>query len=176
MLTFLTGGARSGKSALAVRMGERHERVVFVATARPEGDEEWAERLARHRAERPASWVTLEESLDLVSALERVDPSAFVILDCLTLWVANALEAGWADDDVVGVAAKAADRAAVHPGGSVAVSNEVGGGIVPVDREVRRFRDVLGRVNATWAAAADRAWLVVAGRVLNLGDPDDSHA
>lgn len=173
MLTFLTGGARSGKSALAVRMGQRHDHVAFVATARPEGDDEWADRLGRHRAERPPHWATIEEPLDLLAAIERVDPGAFVVVDCLTLWVANLLEARWSDDEIVGVAAKAADRASAHAGGAVVVSNEVGGGIVPVDREVRRYRDVLGRVNATWAAAADRAYLVVAGRVLPLAEIGD---
>jgi adenosyl cobinamide kinase/adenosyl cobinamide phosphate guanylyltransferase len=174
MLTFLTGGARSGKSTLAVRMAAASgDTVVFLATARPEGDAEWQERLAQHQAERPSTWTTVEESLDLAEAIGAVDPGTFLIVDCLTLWVANTIDVGWSDDDIDAAAVKAATGAAARPGATVVVTNEVGSGIVPVVRAVRRFRDALGRVNGVWAGAADRAYLVVAGRLVPLLDPDD---
>jgi adenosyl cobinamide kinase/adenosyl cobinamide phosphate guanylyltransferase len=174
MLTFLTGGARSGKSSLAVRMAAGSGLpVVFLATARPEGDEEWHERLARHRAERPPGWTTVEESRDLTGAIEGADPQAALVVDCLTLWVANVLDAGMDDADVEAAAAKAASAAVARAGPTIVVSNEVGSSIVPVDPGVRRYRDLLGRVNAAFATAADRAYLTVAGRMLPLLDPAD---
>lgn len=174
MLTFLTGGARSGKSSLAVRMAAASGLpVVFLATARPEGDDEWHTRLGRHRAERPQEWTTVEEPVELAAAVAAADPGAALIVDCLTLWVANVLDAGLDDGDVEAAATKAAAAAAARPAPTFVVSNEVGSSIVPVDPGVRRYRDVLGRVNAVVAEAADRAYLTVAGRVLPLLGPDD---
>lgn len=169
-LTFLLGGARSGKSSLAVRLAaESGRKVVVLATAEAREDAELAARIGRHRLERPAAWSTVEEPLDLVGALRGAEDEAFVVVDCLTLWVANALEAGWDDEAVERAAAEAAGLAAARPGPTVVVSNEVGMGIVPVSALGRSFRDVLGRVNAVFAAEADRACLVVAGRTLELG-------
>jgi adenosyl cobinamide kinase/adenosyl cobinamide phosphate guanylyltransferase len=174
MLTFLTGGARSGKSSLAVRLATASGLpVVFLATARPEGDEEWHTRLARHRAERPEAWMTVEEPVDLAGAIAAVDPQAALVVDCLTLWVTNMVQAGTADGEVEAVSRKSCQAAVARQGPTVVVSNEVGSSIVPVDPAVRRFRDLLGRVNAVFAASADRAYLTVAGRVLPLLDPDE---
>jgi adenosyl cobinamide kinase/adenosyl cobinamide phosphate guanylyltransferase len=174
MLTFLTGGARSGKSSLAVRIALASGRpVVFVATARPDGDDEWHERLARHRAERPEAWTTVEEPVHLAEAIAAADSGAAVVVDCLTLWVANVLDVGMSDGEAEAAAVKAASAASKRTQATVVVSNEVGSSIVPVDPGVRRYRDVLGRVNAVFAAAADRAYLTVAGRVVPLLDPDD---
>jgi adenosylcobinamide kinase / adenosylcobinamide-phosphate guanylyltransferase len=166
-LTLLIGGARSGKSALALRFAADAEEVVFVATAEAR-DEEMAERIERHRRERPAAWQVIEEPVTLREAIEAAPPSACVIVDCLSMWVSNLLEAGWADEAVEAEAEKAARAAAERPGASVAVSNEVGLGVVPATSLGRRYRDVLGRVNATFAASADEALLVVAGRSLPL--------
>jgi adenosylcobinamide kinase / adenosylcobinamide-phosphate guanylyltransferase len=168
MLTVLLGGARSGKSALAARMAAAQDAaVVFVATGEA-GDEEMAARIERHRAERPATWTTVEAPVDLEGALRSVDPHAFVIVDCLTLWVTNLGEKP--DGEVLEAARAAVTVAAGRPGATVAVSNEVGSGVVPLGADVRRWRDLLGSVNACWVAAADRAALVVAGRVLPLAD------
>jgi adenosyl cobinamide kinase/adenosyl cobinamide phosphate guanylyltransferase len=162
-LTLLLGGARSGKSALAVRMATEAGRpVVFVATGEA-GDAEMAERIRLHRESRPADWTTIEEPLELRRALDDAG-DALVIVDCLTLWVANALEDGWSAARIEEHAAGAASRA----GDTIAVSNEVGLGVVPPTPLGRTYRDVLGRVNATWAAAADEALFVVAGRTLEL--------
>jgi adenosylcobinamide kinase / adenosylcobinamide-phosphate guanylyltransferase len=166
-LTFLIGGARSGKSALALRFAVDAEEVVVVATGEAR-DEEMAERIERHRRERPSAWQVVEEPVALHTAIEAAPPSACVIVDCLSLWVSNLLEAGWTDEAVEAEAERTARAAAEQPGASVAVSNEVGLGVVPATALGRRYRDVLGRVNATFAASADEALLVVAGRTLPL--------
>lgn len=168
MLTVLVGGARSGKSALAVDLADRSGRpVVFVATATP-GDEEMADRIARHRAERPADWTTVEEPLDLVAAFDRAGDDACVVVDCLSLWTMNAIDRS--DDEVLALVGEQVARAHRRVGPTIVVGNEVGSGIVPGDPATRRYRDLLGRVNAAWARAADQAVLVVAGRVVPLAD------
>lgn len=168
-LVFLLGGARSGKSALAVRLAEESAApVVFVATAELRGEEEMQARIEAHRAERPASWTTVEEPLELADAFASAPAEACVVVDCLTLWVSNGLEAGLGDEEVERLALEAARVAAARDSLTIVVSNEVGLGIVPATPLGRRFRDVLGRVNAVFAAAAERASLVVAGRELEL--------
>jgi adenosylcobinamide kinase / adenosylcobinamide-phosphate guanylyltransferase len=141
--------------------------VTFVATARA-SDEEMAARIAHHRAERPGEWTTVEEPLALERAVRETPADTTLVVDCLSLWVANALEAGRNDSDVEEEARTAAAVAAERSALTVAVSNEVGLGIVPMSALARRYRDVLGRVNAGWAAAADEAAFVVAGKVLPL--------
>jgi adenosylcobinamide kinase / adenosylcobinamide-phosphate guanylyltransferase len=166
-LVVLTGGARSGKSALAVAMAKRHGGdVEFVATAEAR-DEEMRARIAAHRGERPGTWTTVEEPLHLARAIDAADRSACLIVDCLSLWVANLLQA--IDAHAVQRAATvAAERAAARPALTIAVTNEVGLGVVPATALGRAYRDVLGRVNAAWAQRAREAYLVVAGRVLPL--------
>lgn len=167
MLTLITGGARSGKSAAALRLAAEDTApgVAFIATATPD-DVDMADRIATHQAERPRDWVTIEEPRDLSAALERVDPTVTVVIDCLTLWTMNVFDQP--DHDVLAAARRHATSAAARPGTTIVVTNEVGDGIVPAAPETRRYRDLLGRVNATWSRAADRAWLVVAGRRLEL--------
>ena len=167
-LTFLLGGARSGKSARATELASRwNGPVSFIATGEP-GDEEMAERISRHRAERPREWETIEEPLELEAALSRVPPEHAVVVDCLSLWVANLLESG-KDDEMVGAASeRAAAVARKRSSPTIVVSNEVGLGVVPPSPLGRRYRDVLGRVNAHWAAVADEAAFIVAGRALQL--------
>jgi adenosyl cobinamide kinase/adenosyl cobinamide phosphate guanylyltransferase len=172
-MLLLIGGARSGKSSLASDVGETSpDPVVFLATA--EGrDEEMADRIRRHRASRPASWRTIEEPLELLDALATVPPEHTVILDCLTLWVSNLLERGVVPSDVEVRARGLSDAGCSRPGRTVVVTNEVGLGIVPGDVDTRTFRDLLGRVNATFASAAEHAALVVAGRLLPLLPADE---
>jgi adenosylcobinamide kinase/adenosylcobinamide-phosphate guanylyltransferase len=166
-LTFVTGGARSGKSGYALRLAAAAGGpVAMIATAEAR-DGEMRERIAAHRAERPAAWRTIEEPRDLAGALAALTSDEFAIVDCLSLWVSNLLEDAGAPD-VERLAGEAAVLAAGHAGGCVAVSNEVGMGIVPVNALARSYRDVLGRVNAIWADAADDALFAVSGRVLRL--------
>lgn len=170
-LTVLLGGARSGKSTLATSIAvAAGSPVCYIATAEAR-DEEMTARIEVHRRERPAGWSTVEEPLDLLAALTQVPDGSVVIVDCLTLWVANLIEQGFSDDEVVRTADKAASVAARRSGSAIAISNEVGSGLVPMDPLGRRYRDLLGIVNSRWCAQADSAFLVVAGRVLALSDP-----
>lgn len=174
-LTFLVGGARSGKSRFAVDLGRRHEAgggtVSFVATAPRLDDDDWADRIARHVAERP-DWRTIEEPADLASALARAGDD-LAIVDCLTLWVSNLMYAEHDDDSILAAAGIFADAARDRPAPTVVVSNEVGLGIHPDNALGRRFRDVLGSVNQRVGTTADRSLLFVAGRATALHDPID---
>jgi adenosylcobinamide kinase/adenosylcobinamide-phosphate guanylyltransferase len=170
-LTVLLGGARSGKSALAARLAGSWAGPVTVVVTGQAGDAEMAERIERHRAERPRSWRTVEAPRELEPALTAAPDGGFVIVDCLTLWVSNLMGQGLAAGQVEQRARAGAAVAAARSGPTVAVSNEVGAGIVPAEAVARRYRDLLGQVNTIWAAAADQALLLVAGRAIPLLDP-----
>jgi adenosyl cobinamide kinase/adenosyl cobinamide phosphate guanylyltransferase len=167
-LVVLLGGARSGKSRLAQELahdGGAEVTVIATATAR---DGEMAAKIAAHRAERPQAWSTVEEPLDLAGALTRAAPDGTVVVDCLTLWVSNLVDRGEEARFVLDLAREASAAAARRPGTTIAVSNEVGLGVVPATELGRRYRDVLGEVNRIWAARADRVWFTIAGLVLPL--------
>jgi adenosylcobyric acid synthase len=171
-MTLLLGGVASGKSrtatALAVGTGRP---VTLIATAEAL-DDEMVERIARHRAQRPATWTVVEEPLSLTTSIERVAAPDVLIVDCLTLWVSNLLGDGApSDDEVVALAAAAAKASASRDATTIVVSNEVGAGIVPANALARRYRDLLGRVNATFADEAGTVALMVAGRAVKLSDP-----
>jgi adenosylcobinamide kinase / adenosylcobinamide-phosphate guanylyltransferase len=170
-ITLLIGGARSGKSALAVRLGESFVGpVTFAATATP-GDEEMAARIERHQDERPHAWATLESPF-----LEGTLPNTgLLIVDCVTLWVANVMFASGADSAPQNFEHDLADRTTallkslrLRTGPTVIVTNEVGLGIVPDTPLSRTYRDALGRVNTQLAAGSDRALFVSAGRIFPL--------
>jgi adenosylcobinamide kinase / adenosylcobinamide-phosphate guanylyltransferase len=166
-LVVLLGGARSGKSQLALKLAERASApVVFLATGEA-GDDEMVDRIARHRQERPASWSTVEEPVELERAVGAVDDETTLIVDCLSLWVSNLIERR-DGPEIEAAAAAAVQVAAARSGLTIVVSNEVGLGIVPANALARGYRDVLGRVNALWVAAADEAYFVVAGRTIKL--------
>jgi adenosylcobinamide kinase / adenosylcobinamide-phosphate guanylyltransferase len=170
-LTVLLGGARSGKSRLALELASASGApVTFVATGEP-GDEEMAARIAAHRAERPGSWTTVEEPYALEAAIASADPSHAVVVDCLTLWTANALARDGDPSRVLDAATSAAAEAAGRESLTIAVSNEVGLGIVPFEPETRAYRDLLGSVNRVWVEASAEAAFVVAGRLLGLTAP-----
>jgi adenosylcobinamide kinase / adenosylcobinamide-phosphate guanylyltransferase len=167
-LTLLLGGARSGKSALALRRAEAAGGpVLFIATAEAL-DAEMEVRIARHRAERDPAWTTIEAPLDLQGVLAEAPPRACVVVDCLSLLVANLMQSGHGEDEILGRLTAAAGLAGDRDGPTIAVSNEVGMGVVPEYELGRRYRDLLGRANAAWAEQAREALLVVAGRTLAL--------
>lgn len=174
-LTFLVGGARSGKSTLAVQMGEHHGGPVhFIATAQA-FDDDLAARIQRHRQERPAGWTTVEEPLELAAAIAAAPSASLVIVDCLTVWLANLyvhvidpLRRTQSMDDMV---AALRERGRVGTGPTVVVSNEVGMGVHPETPMGREYRDDLGRLNQMVASVADRSLLMVAGRALRLDNP-----
>lgn len=176
-LTLLIGGARSGKSSLAVEIGYRHHAagipVTYIATApRVEGtdDADMADRIERHRRERPATWATIEEELDLIDALASVD-DGLAIVDCLTLWTSNLMWRELEECEIRTLATAAAAAAATRPEPTVAITNEVGLGVHPETGIGRRYRDVLGFVNQAWAEVADPSLLLVAGRATRLDNP-----
>ena len=177
-LWFVTGGARSGKSRFAERLAaETGREVVYIATMEPL-DQELVERVAAHRASRPAGWSTLEAPLDPAGALAGAAPAACAIIDCLSLWVSNRLGPLGRDPLPAAVARlereleaeveRLLDAARAREVPAIVVTNEVGSGVVPAYPLGRAYRDLLGRVNQRVAIAADRAWLLVAGRPLEL--------
>lgn len=173
-LTFILGGARSGKSAYAERLaGESGLPVTYIATARI-GDSEFAERVKHHRERRPAHWTLLEAPLDLAGALRDADAQGHcVLIDCLTLWLANLLCPPDATPDAAPPLPHAAfdafDRALADVRGKViVVSNEIGLGVVPLGSVTRLYVDELGRLNQRVAAASTRAVLMAAGLPLAL--------
>ena len=168
-LTFVTGGARSGKSAYALRLAKAADSpVAMIATAEAR-DAEMRERIEAHRRERPATWRTVEEPLDLAGALRGLAEGEYAVVDCLSLWTSNLLEHQSAAT-IERLAAEAAALAAAHEGGCVAVSSEVGLGIVPESPLGRSFRDAQGRLNMRVAERADRVILMAAGLPLVMKD------
>jgi adenosylcobinamide kinase/adenosylcobinamide-phosphate guanylyltransferase len=165
------GGARSGKSRYAQQLAERSSHVVFIATAHA-GDDEMRAKIKRHRQDRPLSWTTVEEPLDLASAINRCGPSADLILvDCLTLFAANLLDAlNPQPSQHIGDLCRALAAPACPV---ILVSNEVGSGIVPAYPLGRQYRDLLGEINQRIAAIADDVVLMVAGLPLPLKSSED---
>ncbi|MCX6951421.1 MAG: bifunctional adenosylcobinamide kinase/adenosylcobinamide-phosphate guanylyltransferase [Verrucomicrobia bacterium] len=167
-LTFLTGPVRSGKSRRAVQLAQAWGgAVVFVATYRSDpNDAEMAARVARHRAERP-SWRTLEAPRDLAGALAALQPApSGVVVDCLTLWLADRLEES--DEAILAAWSDQLARLRSTPWPVVIVGNEIGWSPVPELPVLRRFRDLAGSLGQATAAAADDAWLLVAGCPVRL--------
>jgi len=169
-LTVLLGGARSGKSELASRLASAADVPVVVLVTAEARDEEMTERIRRHRDARPSAWTTVEAPIELAAAVGDLAPDACVGLDCLSLWVSNAMEAGFLDDRIADEASEIATALAKREASAVVVTNEVGLGIVPVNALARRYRDTLGRVNVTFVGEAGRAYFVVGGKALALED------
>jgi adenosyl cobinamide kinase/adenosyl cobinamide phosphate guanylyltransferase len=165
------GGARSGKSRYAVRSQPADQRVLFIATAEAR-DADMALRIARHRAERPLAWATVEEPYDLVARLERLpDDVESVIVDCVTLWVSNRQLRGDDDRAILGDARRLAASIRVPRANLTLISNEVGEGVHPPTADGLRFRDLLGLVNQEIAAACETVVLMVAGIPLAVKTP-----
>lgn len=172
-VTLVLGGVRSGKSHYAQQFGERAKTVVFVATAQAY-DEEMRRKIDRHRETRPANWQTVEEPLQLATAIEKHASACDVmIVDCLTFFASNLLDA---NGDNLPAMEHSVDRLCEAlrspPCSVVLVSNEVGSGVVPAFPSGRRFRDLLGEMNQKVARVASNVVLLVAGLPLVLkGEP-----
>lgn len=173
MLTLILGGARSGKSRLAQRLAAATGRVTYVATALAEEDPEMIARIARHRADRPSQWQTVEAPVALANAVQRAAESAdTVLVDCLTVWLSNLF---WEHREgcelqIEDIARAEIQRIAAIAGGCniILVSNELGSGTVPEPAVTRAFRDVQGLLNQCAAEAADEVIFTVAGLPLYL--------
>ncbi|MFF0271288.1 bifunctional adenosylcobinamide kinase/adenosylcobinamide-phosphate guanylyltransferase [Kribbella sp. NPDC004536] len=180
--TLVLGGARSGKSIAAERLLAGVPDVLYVATGGDDaGNPEWAGRVAKHRARRPATW-GLAETVDLVPLLEADGPP--LLIDCLTLWLSRTMDALNVWDDLartdLGAAhptrielveqqiSRLADAWRSTPRRVVAVSNDVGSGIVPADPGTRLFRDLMGRLNTTISLSSTQALWTIAGRTIPL--------
>ena len=169
-LTFLVGGARSGKSALAVQIGRRHDGPVqFIATAEA-FDDDMRARIAAHQDERP-HWPTIEAPLALAAAIQTAPDDALVIVDCITVWVGNLFMHHPSPSDRQQSYDHACAALSARVGPTLVVSNEVGLGLHPETPIGRDYRDELGRLNQQLAALADRSLLLVAGRAVPLSDP-----
>jgi adenosylcobinamide kinase/adenosylcobinamide-phosphate guanylyltransferase len=174
--TLVTGGVRSGKSTVAEQLLASAGQVTYVATGPRSDDPDWAERVAAHRDRRPADWTTIETT-DLATALSGLTGPALV--DCLGTWLTAVLDelAVWEAPQLSWEPALAerlrrvTDAWAQCPYDVVAVTNEVGWGVVSEHRSGRIFADWLGRLNQQVAAASDRVLLVVAGQVLPVKQP-----
>jgi adenosylcobinamide kinase/adenosylcobinamide-phosphate guanylyltransferase len=177
------GGARSGKTRHALQLAEsladqQSATLIYVATAHA-GDAEMAERIAQHRAERSAAWSTLEAPDHLASAVMSLQPGTVAVIDCLTLWLSNAMLRDFNEqaprselqtwkaerNDMLGCLRRCSANI-------IMVSNEVGSGIVPMSALSRRFQDEQGWLNQRIAAVSDRVTLVVAGIAMTIKAPD----
>ncbi len=180
-IIFVTGGARSGKSAFAQEIAEKYTDVAYIATAEA-GDPEMQERIALHRQSRPQEWATIEAPANLPGAYKQ-HAYAFFLLDCMTVYISNRICAAVPDMDaeIINMAVQnqveeqvMAEFADViktireRDLTALFVTNEVGLGLVPAYPMGRMFRDVVGRANKFMAAAADEAWLVVSGIPMKL--------
>jgi adenosylcobinamide kinase / adenosylcobinamide-phosphate guanylyltransferase len=167
------GGARSGKSTFGLERARTLAgdggRVWFLATAWP-GDPEMDERIAGHRQARPPAWPTIEVGTDLAAAIDRTAARDPVLIDGLTLWLSALLgdDPQPLDPLLDGPVAAALAVIERRPGPVVVVSDDVGGGIVPMHPGARAYRDLVGLVHQRFAAAADEAYLLVAGLPVRL--------
>jgi len=160
-LTFIAGGARSGKSSYAVKLAKRlGKKVAFIATATAT-DEEMSQRIKKHKASRPRSWKIIEEAKNVTPKLSKLKKHYdVIIIDCLGLLVSNLLEDGLRDTQILGNIKKITALAASTDSRVIIVSNEVGDGIVPANKVARRFRDLVGSSNQIIAKKADEAILM----------------
>jgi len=171
-LTFIIGGARSGKSAFAMKLAKKHKHVCYIATADSGhasqiDDGEMLERIQKHRKNRPVDWETVEAPLELDKAVSNLNGTFDVVLiDCITLYVTNMLLGG-SKEAGVGYIIDAINKLCIVckklPSHVIIVSNEVGYGIVPDNALSRRFRDIAGYANQIIAKKADNVYLVTAG-------------
>ncbi|MDT8445511.1 MAG: bifunctional adenosylcobinamide kinase/adenosylcobinamide-phosphate guanylyltransferase [bacterium] len=170
MLTLITGGARSGKSRMALELAGKAKKIAFLATGQAI-DEEMAARIQKHRLERDERFETLEEPLNLARALSHLPEGAdFLIVDCLTLWANNLMfDQGELPSYPQVDSFFQALLTCLIP--VVLVTNEVGMGVVPEHSSARFFRDLAGRINQQAAAQADRVVLMVSGLPLTIKEP-----
>ncbi len=165
-LSFIIGGARSGKSSFALKLASKAQGPkAFIATMGPQ-DEEGRARVAAHKKERGPEWETFEEETAVPSLIRLLDGKyKTVLIDCLTLWVSNLMHKGLDMEEMTCGLISALKDSEMD---IYLVSNEVGMGIVPENALARRFRDEAGRLNQRVAEAADEVYIVFAGIPLKI--------
>ncbi len=161
---FVLGGARSGKSRFAQDLAEAFAGPkAYLATAQAL-DPEMADRIRRHRDSRPPGWQTIEEPLGAAGVFrERGEAFSLILLDCLTLWISNAMMAGWREEKILREADGLIRAGREMKSSLIAVSNEVGLGIVPENPVARLFRDLSGTIHQAAAREADEVYFMVSG-------------
>ena len=159
-IILVTGGARSGKSALAERLAQScGNRVIYIATTEP-FDDEMQSRIDRHRARRDAGWRTVDAPLELPDILVQTDGDAPRLVDCLTMWLNNLI---YHNRDVADEVDRLIEVISEQQADLVMVTNEIGSGLVPQTAEARKFRDLAGELNQMVAQAASQVYLSVSG-------------
>ncbi len=163
-IIFITGGVRSGKSRFAEEMARQYPgRKAYLATAQAL-DEEMAERIRRHRNNRPGDWETLEEPLKVVECIaSEGNRFGLILLDCLTLWISNLMMAEKREEEILGEGDRLVEACRKAGSSIILVGNEVGMGIVPDNVQARMFRDLSGLVQQKIAREADEVYFLVSG-------------
>jgi adenosylcobinamide kinase/adenosylcobinamide-phosphate guanylyltransferase len=167
-ITFILGGARSGKSRYALEVALKYGKVAFIATCQPL-DDEMKMRIHTHKKHRPKSWQTFEEPQDIYGLLKKIKSKfELIIIECLTLWVSNLLLKGAKEKEIISKLDRAIDSLKKSKAESIIVSNEVGLGIVPKNKLSRDFRDIAGKLNQLVAKDADEVILMVSGLPIKI--------
>jgi len=163
-LTFILGGARSGKSNFAMAQAKKYRSVLYIATYRRTGDREMEERIKNHRMSRPKNWKVVEGPIDLMLAIKKnVENYKVILIDCITLWVSNLIFKRKTAEEISIETQKLVDTIKKTNSRFIIVSNEVGLGVVPDTKLGRKFRDVAGRVNQIIAQNSNEVYFMVAG-------------
>ena len=165
----ITGGCRSGKSRQALSIAKKYTgRKIYLATAEPL-DDEMKSRIERHRQERGKDWITVEEPLDLVSAIKKEkDKSALILIDCLTLWISNLMMKSIAPYSILKMVKELIAECSHSKNTVLLVTNEVGAGIVPDNELSRNFRDIAGEANQMVASRFNEVIHMVSGIPMTL--------
>jgi len=162
-ITFILGGARSGKSIYALSLAEKYKRAAFIATCQPL-DREMQERIRLHKKARPKNWKSFEESKDIEVLVERIgNKFECIVIDCLTLLVSNLMISGYKEKDILKKIKAILAMLRKNKARVFIVSNEVGLGLVPANKLGRDFRDIAGKVNQLTAKKADEVFFTISG-------------
>lgn len=163
-ITFILGGARSGKSRQAVKLAnQKNQKIAFIATCQPL-DDEMRRRVKAHQKNRPKNWKTFEEPLNLAARVNKIGAKFdMILIDCLTLWTSNLLLMEMSETKIKNEIKKTLSALRKTKADSIIVSNEVGSSIVPANLLARTFRDIAGTINQIVAREADHVIFMIAG-------------
>ena len=164
----IAGGCRSGKSQFAMEMAlALAENPYYIATAQAH-DGEMDSRIQKHRDDRSARFITIEESTDLVAACNKIPPGSVVCIDCLTLWISNLLMQQQQESDIISLLDQTMEIMRKKDVTAIWVSNEVGLGVMPVNALARQFGDISGRCHQILASKAEEVYLTLFGQRLQI--------